>query len=77
MAITVEKEALIRLKYRHKFEITDFDRCDIVPLIYQEWKKYLTRSDKNLEAIIDRGWFHLDRRLLKYPVILGGGKVGQ
>ena len=24
-----------------------------------------------METIIGRGWFHMDRRLLKYPVILG------
>ena len=70
MAMILDKDALLHFKHRHAFEINDFDRCDIVPLIYQEWKKYLTRSDKNLEAIIDRGWFHLDGRLLKDPAIL-------
>ena len=68
--MTVEKEALTQFKHRNAFEITDFYLCDIVPLINRAWKKYFARRNKNLEVIIDRGWFHLDRRLLKEPVIL-------
>ena len=70
MAMTVEKDALLHFKHRHAFEITDFDRCNIVPLINWAWKKYFARRNKNLEAIIDRGWFQLDRRLLKDSIIL-------
>ena len=77
MAMTVEKDALLHFKHRHAFESTVFDRCNIVPLINQAWKKYFAVRNKNLEAIIDRGWFHLDRRLLKDPVILKKNKVGQ
>ena len=70
MAMNVEKDALLHFKHRHAFESTDFDRCDIVPLIKRACKKYFSLRDNNLKAIIDRGWFHLDRRLLKEPVIL-------
>ena len=70
MAMTVEKDALLHFKHRHAFESTDFDRCDIVPLINREWKKSFTIRDKKLESNIDRGWFHLDRRLINDPVIL-------
>ena len=75
--MTVEKDALLNFKHRHAFESTDFDRCNIVLLINQAWKKYFAIRDKNLEAIIYRGWFHLYRRLLKDPVILKKNKVGQ
>ena len=68
--MTVEKDALLHFKHRHAFESTDFDRCDILPLVKWEWKKYFARRDDNLEAIIDRGWFHLEIILLKEPVIL-------
>ena len=70
MAMTVEKDALLHFKHRHAFESTDFDWCGILPLINQAQKKSFPRSEKNLEAIIDRWWFHLDRRILKDPVIL-------
>ena len=70
MAMTIEKDALSYFKNRHAFEITDFDRCGIVPLINRSWNKLFSIRDKNFEAIIDRGWFHLNRRLLKDPVIL-------
>ena len=33
IAITVEKDALIQFKQRHEFESTEFDRCNILPLI--------------------------------------------
>ena len=48
MATTVYKDAPIRFKQRHEFESTDFDRCDIVPLINRVWKKSFARSEKNL-----------------------------
>ena len=70
MAMTIEKYSLIRFKQRHEFESTDFDRCDIVPLINQSWNKSFSIRDKKCESIIYRVWFHLDRSLLKYPVIL-------
>ena len=70
MAMTVEEYALLHFKHRHAFKITDFYRCDIVPLINQKWSKYYSIRGNNLEAIIDREWFHLDRRLLKDPVML-------
>ena len=69
MDMTIEKYALLHFKHRHAFESTDFYRCKIVPLINRAWKKYFVRVYGNLEAIIDIGWFHLDRRLLKYPFI--------
>ena len=70
MAMTVEKDALFHFKHRHSFESTDSYQCDILPLINRAWKKYFSRRDKNLEAIIDRRCFCLDRRLIKDPVIL-------
>ena len=39
-------------------------------LINQAWKKYFSIRERNLESIIGRGWFQLDRRLRKDPVIL-------
>ena len=70
MAMTVEKDALLHFKHRHSFESTGFDQYDIVPLINRAWNKSFARREKNLEAIVDREWFHLGRRLLKEPVIL-------
>ena len=64
MAMTIEKEALLHFKHRHAFESTGFDPCEIVLFIRQSFNKSFAIRDKNLEAIIDRGWFHLDRRLL-------------
>ena len=55
MAMTVEKYAPLYFRHRHAFESTDFDICNIVPLINRSWKKYFERRDKNLEAIIYRG----------------------
>ena len=69
MSMTVEKDAPLNFKHRNAFESTDFDQCGIVPLINRAWRKSFARRDNNLEAIIDRGWFHLDRRILKDPVI--------
>ena len=70
MSMTVEKDALLHFKHRHAFQSSDFDWCGIVPLINRAWKKYFARRDNNLEEIIYRGFFHLERRLLKEPVIL-------
>ena len=33
-------------------------------------QEIICKKGKKLEEIIDRVWFHLDRRLLKEPVIL-------
>ena len=68
--MTVEKEALLHFKNRHAFESTDFDPCDIAPLINRAFNKYFARRYKNLEAIIYRGWLHLYRSLLKDPFVL-------
>ena len=54
IATTVEKDALLHFKQRHAFESTDFDRCNIVPFINWERKKYFAIRENNLEAIIDR-----------------------
>ena len=70
MVVTVEKDALILFKQINEFESTEFDQCNILPFINRTWKKSFARRGKNLEAIIDRNWFHLDRRILKDPVIL-------
>ena len=70
MAMAVEKDSLLHFRHRHSFESTDFDRYDILPLINRAWNKSFTRRYKNLEAIIDRGLFHLEKRLLKDPAIL-------
>ena len=70
MATTAEKDAPLHFKHRHAFEGTDFDLCDIVLLINLAWKKPFARREKNLESIIYKGWFHLEMRLLKEPVIL-------
>ena len=70
MEITVEKDTLLHFKHIHAFESNAFDICDIVQLINRVWKKSFVRRDKNLKAIIDIGWSHLDRSLMKYPIIL-------
>ena len=70
MAMTEEKDALLYFKHRYAFESTEFDRYDMVLLINRARKKYFARRHKNLEEIIDRGWFHLERRILKDPVLL-------
>ena len=70
MVMTVEKYTFIRFKQRHEFESTDFDQWNIVLLINRSFNKYFSRRDNNLKAIIDRVWFHPERRLLKDPVIL-------
>ena len=70
MAMTVEKDARLYFKHRHAFESTDFDQCNIVPLIDRSWNKSFSIREKNWEAIIDREWFHLNRRILKGLVIL-------
>ena len=72
MVTTVEKDALLHFKHRHTFEITDFDQCDIVPLINWECKKSFAIRHNNLEAINDILLLHLHMRLLNNPVILGG-----
>ena len=77
MATTVEKDALLHFKHRHAFETTEFYQCIIVPLINWAWKKFFARRDKNLESIIERGWFHLESRLRKDPVTLKKKKVGK
>ena len=70
MPMTVEKYFLIIFKHRHEFESTDFDRYGIVQLIKHTCNKSFARNENNLESIIDRGWFHLDREPHKDPAIL-------
>ena len=70
VVMTVEKDALIQFKHRHEFEITDFDWCNILLLINRVWNKLFARRDRNLEAIIYRGCFYLERGLLKDLVIM-------
>ena len=63
----------MQFKQIHEFESNGFDLCNIVSLVNRASKKSFSRRYKNLEAIIDIWWFHLYRRLMKDPAILGGG----
>ena len=70
MSMTRNKDLLVLYKRRHHFESIDFKKSDIVPLICRAWKDSFGREKENLDAILERGWFHLDMRLLKDPEIL-------
>ena len=70
MAMTREKDRLVQFKRRNQFPNTNFHKHDIVPLVNLAWKESFARKEKNLKAIIDRGWYYLDMRLLKDPDIL-------
>ncbi|CAJ1929670.1 unnamed protein product [Cylindrotheca closterium] len=48
----------------------DIKRSDIIPLIHKAWTGSFARKEQNLHAIIARGWYHLDMRLLKDTDIL-------
>ena len=61
MAMTVEKDSLIKFKHRHEFESTNFNLCKILPLINWAWNKSFVGREKNLGAFINIGWLHLDR----------------
>jgi hypothetical protein len=38
--------------------------------VVRAWDVSFARTDKNRNALIERGWYHLDRRLLNDPEIL-------
>jgi hypothetical protein len=70
MAMTREKDKLVAFKRRNDFKTINFQRLDVIPLVVRAWKVSFARTDKNLNALIERGWYHLDRRLLNDPEIL-------
>lgn len=70
MAMTREKDRLVQYKTRHLFSSLDFKRHDVIPLVNKAWKASFERKKQNLQAIMDRGWFHLDMRLLKDKEVL-------
>ena len=69
MAMTKEKDKLLRWKRKHQMPL-EFQRSDILPLVFQAWDQSFARQKQNLSATLDRGWYHIDRRLLKDPEIL-------
>jgi hypothetical protein len=70
MSMTRNKDSLVLYKRRNCFASIDFKKCDIVPLICRAWADSFARKETNLHAIIDRGWYFLDMRLLHDPDIL-------
>jgi cation transport regulator ChaC len=70
MSMTREKDKLVAFKRRHGFKNTDFQRLDIVPLVVRAWASSFARTPKNKDALMERGWYHLDKRLLRDPEIL-------
>lgn len=70
MSMTKQKDLLVLYKRRNHFDSIDFKKSDIVPLICQAWAASFARKKQNLDAIRERGWSHLDKRLLKDPDIL-------
>ncbi|CAJ1940936.1 unnamed protein product [Cylindrotheca closterium] len=70
MAMTREKKRLVMHKIRMMHPSIDIKRSDIIPLIHKAWTVSFARKEQNLHAIIARGWYHLDMRLLKDTDIL-------
>jgi hypothetical protein len=70
MAMAREKDSLVAFKRRHDFKNINFQRLDVIPLVVRAWDVSFARTDKNRNAFIERGWYHLDRRLLNDPEIL-------
>ncbi|CAJ1967698.1 unnamed protein product [Cylindrotheca closterium] len=70
MAMTREKKRLVYHKIRMMHPSIDIKRSDIIPLICKAWAVSFARKVQNLHAIIARGWYYLDMRLLKDTDIL-------
>ena len=70
ISMTKNKDKLVLYKKRYNFASIDFKRHDIIPLVNRAWADSFARKESNLKAITERGWYHLDRRLLKDPEIL-------
>jgi hypothetical protein len=64
MSMTKHKDKLVLYKRRNCFASIDFKKCDIVPLVCRAWADSFAKKTTNLHAISDRGWYHLDMRLL-------------
>jgi hypothetical protein len=70
MSMTRNKDLLVLYKRRNCFPSIDFKRCDIVPLVCRAWADSFAKKTTNLHAISNRGWYHLDMRLLHDPDVL-------
>jgi hypothetical protein len=68
--MTREKDKLVAFKCRNGFKNKEFQHLDIVPLIVRVWASSFTRTEKNKHALMERGWYHLDKRLREDPEIL-------
>ena len=67
--MTKHKSDLFLLKQRLNMNVA-LRRHGIIPLVNRAWKESFARKASNFRAILERGWYHLDRRLLKDPEIL-------
>jgi hypothetical protein len=63
-------DKLVAFKHRHRFKNTNFQRLDMVPLVVHAWASLFARTPKNKDALMERGWYHLDKRLLRDLEIL-------
>jgi len=63
-----EKDKLVLYKKRNGMK-TDLMKMDIIPLMLLCWEQSFARREKNQNAIMQRGWYFCDQRLLKDPEI--------
>jgi hypothetical protein len=70
MSMTREKDKLVAFKRKNGFKNKEFQCLDIVPLIVRAWASSFTRTEKNKHALMERGWYHLNKSLLEDPEIL-------
>jgi hypothetical protein len=70
MSMTREKDRLVAFKRKNGFKNKDFQHLDIIPLITRAWASSFACTGKNKEALTERGWYHLDKKLLEDPEIL-------
>jgi hypothetical protein len=68
--MTRGNDKLVAFKRRRNFKTINFQRLDVIPLVIRAWKLSFAHTYNNLNALIERGWYHLDRRLLNDPEIL-------
>jgi len=74
IAMTREKDALLKWKEEHQFRPVLIESSDIIPLVIRCWDESFGDKLNNIKAIRDRGWNPLDQRLLKNPELLRRSK---
>jgi hypothetical protein len=66
--ITKQKEYLMRKRERTNMEL-EIVPTDIIPLICFAWNHSFAIKSTNVQAILERGWFPLNRALLLHPLL--------